>query len=66
MANSNNSNSTNNGITFHLPDGDRVAITWPYVLEQITGFINGVKNAMELENIALQSIDNKIDEWLDE
>ena len=62
MANSTDSN----GITFRLPDGDRVAITWPYVLEQITGFINGVNSAMQLENIALQQIDNKIDEWLEE
>lgn len=62
MANSTDSN----GITFRLPDGDRVAITWPYVLEQITGFITGVTTAIQLENIALQQIDNKIDEWLEE
>jgi hypothetical protein len=62
MANSTDSN----GITFRLPDGDRVAITWPYVLEQITSFITGVTTAIQLENIALQQIDNKIDEWLEE
>lgn len=60
-------NSTDkNGITFRLPDGDRVAITWPYVLEQITDFITGTTTAIQLENIALQQIENRIDEWLEE
>jgi hypothetical protein len=62
MANSTDSN----GITFRLPDGDRTAITWPYVLEQITEFMTSLKNTIELENVSLQQIEDTIDEWISE
>lgn len=53
-------------LTFKLPDGDVTVVSWKYVLSQITDFITGMTTQVQLENVALQSIEHTIDEWLAE
>lgn len=58
---------TNNGsIIYHLPDGDRTTVTWPYIISQINDFIVGITAAITLENRSLDKIEQKIDTWLEE
>lgn len=57
--------TSNTPLRFDLPDGDQVDLcTWGYILTQINDFMVSMTNAIELENVALNVIDQKLDEWI--
>ena len=52
--------------TFKLPDGDRVLITWPYVVSKLTEVLAPIIDSITLENQSLKKIEDKLDQWLEE
>lgn len=57
---------TNNTLTFKLPDGEVVVVSWDFIMSQISDFITGMTTQLQLENVALKSIEDTIDGWLEE
>ena len=57
---------TNNTLTFKLPDGEVVVVSWDFIMSQISDFITGMTTQLQMENVALKSIEDTIDGWLEE
>lgn len=54
-------------VTFNLPDGDSVAlIPWAYVVDKLTEALMPVSDSIEIINVQLIVIDNKLSSLLDE
>lgn len=56
---------TNNTLTFKLPDGEVVVVSWDFIMSQISDFITGMTTQLQMENVALKSIEDTIDGWLE-
>jgi hypothetical protein len=57
----------NTPLTFQLPDGDNVAlITWGYVVSKLEEVLTPTLDSIEIINISLEKIDNKLSQWVDE
>lgn len=62
-----NNNNTDQGcVTFKLPDGDRVLVSWEFVASKLNEAIVPITQALISENRSLDSIINRIDDWLEE
>lgn len=57
---------TNNTLTFKLPDGEVVVVSWDFIMTQISDFITGMTTQLQMENVALKSIEDTIDGWLED
>jgi hypothetical protein len=57
---------TNNTLTFKLPDGEVVVVSWDFIMSQISDFITGMTTQLQMENVALKSIEDTIDGWLED
>jgi hypothetical protein len=55
-------------IRFQLPKSlkDVNLITWKYVVEQLTEFMESVTDIVLTENQSLRNINARVDEWLEE
>lgn len=52
-------------VVFNLPDGVANLITWSYVLKQLNEQLQPVIDILSAENIDLERINDRVDEWLE-
>ena len=54
-------------VEFTLPDGDVARlITWAYVMKELNERLTPMLDNMDIINGALSSINDRVDEWLEE